>query len=85
MREKADTDSSVELTFDVKQGLRKALPFFPAPRSGPASDDSLDLIAETVVEHLKLCRWRLSRLPPVAPHSVGTREGDESSQPKAGK
>jgi len=77
MHDNADTDSTVELVFDVRQGLRKAQPFFPARRSGLVSDDSLDLIAETVVEHLKLCRWRLRRLPPVAPHGTGTREERE--------
>ena len=84
MRENADTDSTVELLFDVKQGLRKARPFF-SPRRGAQNDDTtLGLIAETVVEHLKRCRWQLHRLPPVAPHGIGTREGDDPLGPTPG-
>ena len=73
------------LTFDVKQGLRKARPFFPPPGHAAQDDDTtLGLIAETVVEHLNLCRWQLHRLTPVAPHGIGTREGDVSLGPTLG-
>lgn len=66
---------------DVKQGLRKARPWFPPGRGARDDDTTLSLIAETVVEHLKLCRWQLGRLPSVAPHCIGSREGDESYGP----
>ena len=69
------------LTFDVKQGLRKARPFFPSGRAARDDDITLGLIAETVVEHLKRCRWQLHRLPPVALHSTGTREADDPLGP----
>lgn len=62
------------LTFDVKQGLRKARPFFPRGRAARDDDTTLGLIAETVVEHLKLCRWRFERLPPVAPLGIAARQ-----------
>ena len=39
-----------ELTFAVKQGLRKARPFFPRGRAAQDDDTTLGLIAETVVE-----------------------------------
>ena len=77
-------DEGIEaLTFDVKQGLRKARPFFPRGRAAQDDDTTLGLIAETVVEHLKLCRWQLHRLPPVAPHGIGTWDGESQfSSPK---
>lgn len=62
-----------ELIFDVKQGLRKPRPFFPQGRAAQDDDTTLGLIAETVVEHLELCRWHLNRLPPVAPHGIAAR------------
>ena len=80
----ADTDSTDELLFDVKQALRKARPLFPTRRSNLDADDSLGLIAETIVEHLKLCRWQLHRLPPVPSHGIGTREEDDSLGPTPG-
>lgn len=68
------------LTFDVKQGLRKARPFFPQGRAARDDDSTLGLIAETVVEHLMLCRWQLNRLPPVAPHGFAARpEQDQAT------
>ena len=76
------TRAAEELRFDIKQALRKARPFFPAGRGRGDDDNALSLIAETVVEHLKLCRWQLNRLPPVAPHGIGARDGDEPSRPK---
>ena len=84
MDENADTDLTAELIFDVKQALRKARPFFPA-RPMAAGDDSLDLIAETVVEHLRRSRWRFRRLPPPPPHSAGTRDEDDPVEPKLGE
>lgn len=73
-----------DLTFDVKQGLRKARPFFPPGRAGQDDDTTLGLVAETVVEHLRHCRWQLHRLPPLAPHAVGTGESDDSFEPSRG-
>lgn len=78
MRKNADTHSTVGLLFDVKQGLRKARPFFPRGREVRDDDNTLGLIAETVVEHLRLCRWQLNRRLPhpnaaEAPQPANTR------------
>ena len=79
-------EHSIErLTFDVKQGLRKARPFFATGRGHGDDDTAAGLIAGTLPEHLKLCRWEFTRLPPLPLHSTGTtvRE-DNLREPGAG-
>ena len=75
MHEHGTKDMTDDLVFDVKQGLRKSGSFLP-PRTRE-DDNTVTIIAATIVEHLKLCGWELARRPPLAPHSTGTWAGDD--------
>ena len=81
-----EDDTTRELLADVKQGVRKAQPFFPAGRGAHDDDTGLSLIAQTVVEHLIRCRWRFNRLPPPPLHSTGARMSeDDPAKPRRGQ
>ena len=78
------TRAAEELRFDVKQALRTARPLFPAGRGRGDDDDTLSLIAKTVVEHLTRCRWRFDRLPP-PPATRHGHPGDRRGPGQFGK
>ena len=68
-----------ELVFDIKTGLRRARKFLPR-RTDRGSEESLDLAAREIVEHLELAGVRCYRQPLLRLHSVGAGPVDEGSE-----
>jgi len=48
--------------FDIRYGLR----FKVGPRPRPATDQEIDVVARTIVEHLQQSNWVIER-GPIAP------------------
>jgi hypothetical protein len=62
--------------FDIRYGLK----FKVGARSRPATDQEIELVARTIVEHLQQANWVIRRGPPAplggTPKAYGTGEHD---------
>ena len=58
---KLDTPEE-RLTFDIEQALRRS------PYKVKRQDTGYRLAAERIVQHLRLCGWRLQKKPPTPAH-----------------
>ena len=55
-------DIADAVSFDIRYGLR----FKVGVRSRPATDQEIDLVAQTIVEHLQQANWVIERGPPAS-------------------
>lgn len=58
------SDRDKEIAFDIAMALSCS----PLRVKKGQNMDVLRVIASDVVRHLKLCRWKIDRLPPAEPH-----------------
>lgn len=62
-------DTEEDLAIDIGMALRRS-PLRGRAKTPDERDREVAAAAAAVVSHLKLCRWRFEREPPLPAHSV---------------
>jgi hypothetical protein len=73
-------DHDKSLRFDVVLGLRKGFKMVPGLR-GEVPPEREELVAQEVIDHLKLSRWKIEKIepPPLGPGAAAWGNEDLKS------